>query len=395
MGGAAILAAGVLPGGSVAHADDEETMVNQQVAASLEDVASLTAAEKAAQTAKVRAELRLPGATEVLNVAQGQLATAQAQQDQIAGQLKAAQSSLETTNRQLAVAQAELDKKRELIGAIARAAYSGGRMAEISAILESNGPADLVERVGLIQSLFTMNNRVIAEVADARAAFASKQATLKVTTKQVGDLEKKSSAALAKVQTIYAKAAAAQQAVTSLVAERAAAYRTLAARRAEAERAYKRLLAKQREIQARIAARGNTAGPGVPGKGGLIWPMSGQHTSGYGYRTDPFTGQQRFHAGIDIAAPSGTPIYAANTGVVMFTESPGSSGGYGNYTCIDHGGGFATCYAHQSGFAVSSGQSVTRGQLIGYEGSTGNSTGPHLHYETRVNGNPVDPQQYY
>lgn len=130
----------------------------------------------------------------------------------------------------------------------------------------------------------------------------------------------------------------------------------------------------------------------TPGRGGLIWPTPGPLTSGFGYRVDPVTGKRQLHAGIDIGAPIGQPIVAAAAGTVVYA---GEETGYGNYTCIDHGGGLATCYAHQSAILVTVGQVVAQGEAIGRVGSTGYSTGPHLHFETRVDGTPVDPQQYY
>ncbi len=92
--------------------------------------------------------------------------------------------------------------------------------------------------------------------------------------------------------------------------------------------------------------------------------------------------------------PSGTPIRAAAAGTVIFTEPEASSGGYGNYTCIDHGGGLSTCYAHQETFAVSAGQHVSQGQVIGYSDCTGYCFGPHVHFEVRINGSVTDPMGY-
>jgi murein DD-endopeptidase MepM/ murein hydrolase activator NlpD len=125
----------------------------------------------------------------------------------------------------------------------------------------------------------------------------------------------------------------------------------------------------------------------------VLWPVNGIITSGFGNRVDPVTGAfVGFHPGVDIAAPIGTPIHAAQSGTIAYA---GWEEGYGNYTCIDHGGGFATCYGHQSKILVTVGQVVVRGQLIGLVGSTGYSTGPHCHFETRVNGVPVNPMQYF
>jgi peptidoglycan DL-endopeptidase CwlO len=128
------------------------------------------------------------------------------------------------------------------------------------------------------------------------------------------------------------------------------------------------------------------------GSGEMIWPVDGPIASPFGPRT--IEGHYEYHPGVDIAVPEGTPIRAALTGTVAFTESEAESGGYGNYTCIDHGGGLSTCYAHQSAFAVSAGQRVQQGEVIGYSGCTGYCLGPHVHFEVRINGEVVDPMAY-
>jgi murein DD-endopeptidase MepM/ murein hydrolase activator NlpD len=176
------------------------------------------------------------------------------------------------------------------------------------------------------------------------------------------------------------------------------------ARKAEFEAEYN---AVQAEIQAQIAAsvsRGNPTPPaaGVPPGSGtttttttrtgrFLLPVEGRIGSGFGPRVHPIYGSSRMHTGVDIGAPSGAPIRAADDGVVVMA---GWNGGYGNWTLIDHGGGLATGYGHQSSIGVSRGQHVSRGQVIGRVGSTGASTGPHLHWEVRVNGNPVNPMAW-
>lgn len=125
--------------------------------------------------------------------------------------------------------------------------------------------------------------------------------------------------------------------------------------------------------------------PLVPGSGQLVLPVPGPLTSPFGPRWG------RLHAGIDIAAPGGTAIRAADAGLVVIA---GPQGGYGNYTCVRHSGAVATCYAHQTRILVSVGDVVAKGAVIGTVGSTGNSTGNHLHFEVRINGQPVDPLRY-
>ncbi len=125
--------------------------------------------------------------------------------------------------------------------------------------------------------------------------------------------------------------------------------------------------------------------------GRLQRPADGRVTSGYGYRIHPIFGTRRFHAGVDFGGGHGAPIYAAEAGTVV---SAGARGGYGMTIVIDHGQGLTTLYAHQSRFAVAAGQRVSRGQVIGYIGATGVATGPHLHFEVRVNGSTRNPMSY-
>jgi murein DD-endopeptidase MepM/ murein hydrolase activator NlpD len=152
-------------------------------------------------------------------------------------------------------------------------------------------------------------------------------------------------------------------------------------------------------IQAKIAEELAATGtmplpPGAikAGSGSMIWPVDGPIASGFGART--IEGHYEYHPGIDIAVMEGTPIRAALAGTVAFTESEAESGGYGNYTCIDHGGGLSTCYAHQSAFAIDPGQPVQQGEVIGYSGCTGYCLGPHVHFEVRINGEVTDPLSY-
>jgi murein DD-endopeptidase MepM/ murein hydrolase activator NlpD len=122
-----------------------------------------------------------------------------------------------------------------------------------------------------------------------------------------------------------------------------------------------------------------------------LWPVEGQVTGSFGERIDPFNGEGAFHSGVDISSAYGTPIVAPADGVVTFTDL---LGGYGKLIMINHGSGISTRYGHLSGFAVTVGQEVHRGDVIGYVGASGRSTGPHLHYEVRINDTPVNPYKY-
>ncbi len=152
----------------------------------------------------------------------------------------------------------------------------------------------------------------------------------------------------------------------------------------------KALQAQQSKIEAQIrSAQGGSSIPAGPIRGGgrFIWPVNGPITS-------PFCEQRAWescHPGIDIGVPSGTPIRAAGSGTVILA---GPTSGYGNYTCVDHGGGISTCYAHQSVIQVGVGQHVSQGQVIGLSGCTGLCFGDHLHFEVRINGAVTNPLSY-
>ena len=122
-----------------------------------------------------------------------------------------------------------------------------------------------------------------------------------------------------------------------------------------------------------------------------LWPVEGQVTASFGERIDPFNGEGAFHSGVDIGGSYGAPVVAPADGIVTFSDL---LGGYGRAIMIDHGNGISTRYGHLSGFAVTAGQSVHRGDVIGYVGTSGRSTGPHLHYEVRINDTPVNPYKY-
>jgi murein DD-endopeptidase MepM/ murein hydrolase activator NlpD len=146
----------------------------------------------------------------------------------------------------------------------------------------------------------------------------------------------------------------------------------------------KALQAERRRVSQALAAAGNLGG-GLVGSGRLAWPLTGPLTSPFGQRWG------RLHAGIDISAPAGTPIRAADSGRVALA---GWQGGYGLYTCVQHTSTLSTCYAHQSRLGTTSDAAVRQGQVIGYVGNTGHSFGNHLHFETWVSGQPVDPMGF-
>jgi murein DD-endopeptidase MepM/ murein hydrolase activator NlpD len=317
----------------------------------------------------------------------------------VRARLLAKQSELDRAVSQLNGAKGRLDAVRSrLQRALAAlrdrliAIYESGSPDVISVIVGSSGVDDLAARTEYLDRLNGMDEAVAGRVRELRDRVRG------IVTRLRGARDRIEAArdAIASERRALASARSSlqerQRALVDARANRVSALAQIAEHEEELDGS---VVAIQAEIAAQILASGSSplpAGPIQGGGSGLIWPVSGPVVSGFGPRT--INGSYEFHPGIDIAVPEGTPIHAAAAGTVIFTEPEAGSGGYGNYTCIDHGGGLSTCYAHQSSFAVSAGQSVGQGDVIGYTGCTGYCLGPHLHFEVRINGSVTDPMGY-
>jgi murein DD-endopeptidase MepM/ murein hydrolase activator NlpD len=227
---------------------------------------------------------------------------------------------------------------------------------------------------------------VVARTAQDRAGLAKREA-------EAAEADARSKLKAAKdAQTAAVQA---QTALARLAQSRQAALRAANSQRAAVLNQYREAVAEEQRIRSALRGWSIKSGEGRYGGGRLMMPVSGWKTSDYGSRYDPYYRVWQLHAGTDIAAGGGTPIHAAADGRVI---RAGWAGGYGNYTCISHGklGGrwFQTCYGHQSSMLVRVGDRVRRGEVIGRVGTTGASTGYHLHFETRFDGEPRDPLNY-
>ncbi len=268
--------------------------------------------------------------------------------------------------------------------------YEQGEAGSLEVLLQAKSFTDLISQAEYVDAIGTQDKRIADQVGTAkqrvhrqrehtkrfRALVAAETRTIALRASQVRALRDE---LLANENRLAAARVAKRESLRN-AKERKQEYLH------EAEGLARASASLAAQIQSAQSSNSYTPpGDVTPSASGLIWPVNGPVVSGYGMRWG------RLHAGIDIAAGSGTPIHAAASGRVVYS---GWMDGYGNLVAIDHGRGLSTAYGHQSSIAVGNGQTVTQGQVIGYVGCTGHCFGPHLHFEVRINGSPVDPLGY-
>lgn len=329
-----------------------------------------------------------------INKLQSKINVLRARQDKIQGDLNAKRSELEqiqadlrAETRRLAKLRVKLSEGREILEERLVELYESDPPDLVTVVLNAKGFADLLEQGEFLKRIQDQDKRIIDRVSSAKKEseqtadeldkleLRQQRITARVLKRR--DEVDKVRTALVDTQEPMRKARAAKNAVLRKVRDD----------RHKVEEDLDKLQ------QANAQATGNLQNlPTQAVKGGngpWDWPVNGPITGNFG--------EQRpghIHAGIDIAVPVGTPIRAVANGRVVLLQGTGASGGYGNYTCLQHTATLTSCYAHQRNFAVSQGQTVTKNQVIGYVGMTGHTFGPHLHFEARINGTPVNPFNY-
>jgi murein DD-endopeptidase MepM/ murein hydrolase activator NlpD len=327
---------------------------------------------------------------------QGSISTLQSRESRIQDDLDARRAELVQTQKELrserarlARLRARLAEGRKILARRLAELYTADKPDLMTVVLNSNGFADLLERGEFLGRIQDQDNTVIKLVRNAKADATSTAAHLdKLEARQQQltaiVLKRRDEVASVKNELIGTRVGYAQT--------RAGKANALSKVRTERKSLETHLDELQKESD-KVQAQLQGGGPGLPagpikgGSGRFIWPVSGTLTS-------PFCESRSWescHPGIDIAVPTGTPIRAADGGRVAIA---GWVGGYGNYTCIQHTASLSSCYGHQSVLKVHVGQQVSQGQIIGLSGSTGHSTGPHLHFEVRINGAVANPMAY-
>lgn len=293
-------------------------------------------------------------------------------------------SELEAAESELDAASKLLDEKLKLSKERIRSAYEQGQASYLEIILQAESIYDFISRVEIVSQIAENDKNIINQVVESKQTIeakkkeieqnkiANEEAALKLKNKQ-SNLSKKQQESDKLIDEMNSDAAAKKRAV-------------IAAEEAEAQL--------QREIMSALSSSGNST---VVDSGEFRWPLNSRFnniTSVFGYRTHPVTGVYKLHTGVDIASSgiNGSAIMAAKGGTVI---KAGYNRGYGNYIVIDHGGGYATLYGHASSLLVSVGQSVSKGDTIAYVGSSGYSTGPHLHFEIIKDGEYTNPLGYF
>lgn len=278
---------------------------------------------------------------------------------------------------------AEQDQKQALRVRM-RAMEESGNLSYISILLNASNFTDLLSRLDCISSIMERDSELADEYVAAREHVAEVKADYEATQESQKATRTELEAKKAELEADIDEATAL---ITQLEAD-IAAYKT------EYEQSEAEAAAIAKQIDDLVAAL-EEQNKVIVGTGRLIWPLPGYSygDADYGPRLHPILGYWRPHNGEDIAAPTGTPILAADGGTVLISSY--NAGGYGNYVSISHGNGYVTLYGHMNSRAVAAGDTVTQGQIIGYVGSTGLSSGAHLHFEVRVNGSYTDPKSYF
>jgi murein DD-endopeptidase MepM/ murein hydrolase activator NlpD len=329
---------------------------------------------------------------------QGDIDRLSARQVKLQASLDAKNAELNTVQGKLRAERARLARLKARLLVVQRtlaqrlvAQYEDGGPDLINVVLSAQDFSDLLERAEFLHRISRQDAHIMDVVRTAKTQSTASEASLTTLEAKASKVAAQAAAARNQVAGVRDTLVDRRNSIQSVRAQKTRLLKSSRDRRQKLEDDVASLVKAQAKIQAKLAGiKLGDLGPVKQGSHGLIWPVNGPITS-------PFCESRAWescHPGIDIGVPSGTPIRAAAAGKVVLMQNEASSGGYGNFTCIQHTAVLSTCYAHQSRFATSMGATVAQGQVIGYSGCTGRCFGPHVHFETRINGRVVNPMNY-
>lgn len=326
------------------------------------------------------ASAKVENVSERLRQIQEELRVATAEYKEVKGQLDSVEDKISDNTELLQKTEADLKVKNKKLQQRVRDIYINGQISYVDVLFGAKDFADLMTRMDVLKRIIKHDYDLIMKVKEEKATVENTRA----------QLEKDK----AEAEVLVADAQAKKTKVEDKESEQQVLLDQAIYDRDTSERMYEEIMAASQEVanmirRSQMSSAGYSGAPA--GAGGMIWPISGPITSEFGWRTHPIFGTARFHSGLDIGGDYGMPIYAAASGTVIYA---GWISGYGNAVIIDHGGGVTTLYGHNDSLNVSEGENVAQGQVIAMCGSTGNSTGPHCHFEVRENGEPVSPYGY-
>jgi len=312
-----------------------------------------------------------------------QINATRAEINTIAAQIAKYDELIAQKQEELSQAEAEEQAQYELFCERVRYMEEQGEVSYWSILFSSKDFADLLDNAMMVEEIMDYDNQVMDQLIALREQIEQDKAELETARQEQQDAKAEQEAAQANLQAQESEVDALLSQISNQEDELEAREAQL---RAASDAATAEIAAAERELAAQIA--------NVPSESGFLWPLPGRYnlSSLFGSRKHPITGKANNHTGIDIPASSGTSILAAKSGVVTTSTYNNS---YGNYVVVSHSDGTSTLYAHMVRRNCSKGDTVSQGQVIGYVGTTGSSTGNHLHFEVRVNGSRVDPINYF
>ena len=315
-----------------------------------------------------------------VNSLEQQINSKQSDIDELEASISEAQAKLETLEEELAAAEEKVNTQNENLNARLRNMYKNGSVGFIDVLMDSGSFSEFLNNLSLVEKVYTSDQDVLEELQKAYDEIDAKKKEIETLQAELSESK-----------------ATMEEQKSSLEADKASVEKKkseIAADSAETQRELDKLEADAQALTSSIRNSGSSSSSSKYNGGIMAWPVPSCHTvsSGYGGRIHPTTGKYKFHGGLDIPGSYGSAIVAVNSGKVIWAGNRGDS--YGNYVIIDHGGGVSTLYGHSSKVLVSTGQRVSRGQRIANVGSTGRSTGPHCHFEVRINGSRVNPNPY-